>query len=226
MALVAHESSQIAEHAMAWARPLAALASPGPTLEGLRALAWAAQMELEIAKDLLDVARIATQQLRSTFVSVDPAAIARQAAALVAPRAQMAQVEVRTAIDEVDPVLGEPTRLAQLLVGMLGVSIEHAGAGGHVGLRVEALPEGVLIEIARSGPAWSRDEWEWSLDQLGDEPAVVAGACRTGMALFVARQLASLHGVPLASHPPAPGALARLALTVPFGRAGAPRSQR
>lgn len=197
MAIVAHEATNVARCIASWATPLAAAAS-GPEVEGLRAIAWGAEVELEILRDLVEVTRISTQQLRSSFVTIDVAEVARRAVAALAPRAEAARVELGGRFAEALVVQGEPTRLAQLMLDVMAMSIGLAGVGGHVLVSGETTASELTVVVSRSGRDLRRDELEWNLDRIETDATVAISGRGAGMSLFVARQLTELHGGRLA----------------------------
>ena len=125
-------------------------------------------------------------------------------------------MSLRSRVSDVGLVAGEASRLGQLLVGLLGVSIDLADAGGHVEVALEPAGDGVALGLTRSGRHLQRHEWEWSLDRLGDDAAAVLGSQRLAVALFVARQIAGLHGGRL--EPSEGEGESRLVLLLPRGR--------
>jgi PAS domain S-box-containing protein len=193
MAIVAHEATNVARCISAWAGPLSRQALPGPQAAGLQAIAWTAQLELEIVRDLVDMTRIATPKLRSTFVPCDLAAIVRRGVDALTIRAEAARVDVGVALADALPVEGEPNRLGQLVLDVLALAIGLAGAAGHVAVLGEVVGEQVVLAVTRSGRDLRRDELDWNLERLGGDLDGAISARGAGMSLFVARQLVELH---------------------------------
>jgi signal transduction histidine kinase len=229
MAIVAHEATNVTRCISSWAQPLAAVAS-GAHAEGLRAIAWAAEIELQVLRDLVDVARLATQQLRAEFVPVDVVDVARRAVAALAPRAEIARVELGGRFAESMPVQGEATRLSQLVLDVIAMSIGLAGPGGHVAVCGDTGPSELQIVVSRSGRDLRREELDWNLDRIETDATFAITGKGAGMSLYIARQLVELHGGRLVTESATGETGPTVRLILPRARGGSipppPRSSR
>jgi signal transduction histidine kinase len=91
----------------------------------------------------------------------------------------------------VDPVVvGDPGRLAHIVVNLLTNAVEAAGKGGHVEVTVDQPRDGsCVIEVSDSGPGPAPN-----VARRLSQPFVTGKSDGVGLGLFVARQAAEAHG--------------------------------
>jgi signal transduction histidine kinase len=87
-------------------------------------------------------------------------------------------------------VLGDPGRLAHIVVNLLTNAVEAAGHGGHVEVTVEQTGDGrCVVEVWDSGPGPIA-----KVARRLFQPFVTGRSDGVGLGLFVARQAAEAHG--------------------------------
>src|SRR5262249_6968994 len=91
-----------------------------------------------IIDDVLDFARLDTGQLALNAIDFDPTKVIEGALVVVAPRAAAKELELSCIVhSQVPPLLrGDPGRLRQVLVNLLGNAVKFTSAG-RVVVRVE-----------------------------------------------------------------------------------------
>jgi signal transduction histidine kinase len=123
-------------------------------------------------------------------------ALVGEAVELLRPQCQHAAIELRWQPPPGDPILqGDPGRLGQLILNVLGNAVEAAGPGGTVQVtlseeaRLAPRPSVVVLEVLDSGagppPAVAERLFE---------PFVTGKPEGVGLGLAVARQVAEAHG--------------------------------
>jgi len=108
---------------------------------------------LAIINDILDLSKIESGRLDLEQVPVSPAALADGALALVSNEAATKQLALTLQLDTGVPrwVLGDPTRLRQVLLNLLSNAVKFTEAGA-VSLRVGRRPDGALrFEVRDTG---------------------------------------------------------------------------
>jgi two-component system CheB/CheR fusion protein len=102
--------------------------------------------------DLLDVTRIAQNRIRLQKTVVDLRDIAQEATQVVKSGSQSAGVEVvLDAVSEPMTVLGDATRLQQMLVNLLMNAVKYTPAGGRARLSLTSEGEDFTIRIKDTG---------------------------------------------------------------------------
>ena len=206
--------------------------------------AWVAQILqagwhlLEMINDTLDLSRIESGALRLQLTPVALAPLVEQCLAMLAPAAARHGVGMRHELaDDARLLLGDETRVKQVLTNLLSNAIKYNVQGGGVLLRSRRLDNQWLeLSVIDTGPGLDATQLAalfQPFNRLGREHSNIEG---TGIGLVISRRLAELMGgtlealslpgqgatfvlqLPLASGPN-PAALAHpLTDTVPGGR--------
>jgi signal transduction histidine kinase len=90
-------------------------------------------------------------------------------------------------------VLGNRTKLRQVVLNLVKNGAEAAGSGGHVTVRVESSPEAVEVAVADDGPGIPAEARSRMF-----EPFFTTKPNGTGLGLAVSRSIARAHGGDLA----------------------------
>jgi signal transduction histidine kinase/CheY-like chemotaxis protein/PAS domain-containing protein len=103
---------------------------------------------LDLIEDLLDASRIEAGRLVLEEVDLDLVEVVHEAAAVVAPRAAEKDVDLVVAVDPnaQTALRGDPGRLRQVLVNLLGNAVKFTGEG-HVVVRVATAPDGPTAAV-------------------------------------------------------------------------------
>ncbi|HJR74142.1 MAG TPA: ATP-binding protein [Luteimonas sp.] len=115
---------------------------------------------LRLVNNALDLARIEAGKLDLEQIDFDVRELVSDVATLMAPVAEARGLGFAKAIAPDAPVAlrGDPMRLRQILLNLLGNAIKFT-EHGHVGLRVSRLsPQGVRLEVSDTGPGLSEEQ--------------------------------------------------------------------
>ena len=151
---------------------------------------------LELINELLDLSRIESGRLAVTIGPVDLDSVIEQTLGLVAPLAAARDIALtRDGTIAAPPVLGDTTRLRQILVNLLGNAIKYNHRGGHVALAIERRDATtVRIAVVDDGPGIAPERVErlfQPFERLGAESGPVEGS---GIGLALSRHLAEAMG--------------------------------
>src|SRR3954451_12133996 len=137
---------------------LLAAAGLGPKQRGfVEAIRASGHHLLHVIDDVLDFSRIEAGGLALERVDFSPAEVLEQVRSLMAPQAVEHGLGLAFALDEGSPpvVKGDPTRLRQVLLNLVGNALKFTHAGG-VAVRLTSRPAGegrfvLRFEVEDSG---------------------------------------------------------------------------
>jgi signal transduction histidine kinase len=148
-----------------------------------------------LVEDLLTLARADSGQaeLASEFVYLD--ALVAAVAAAVGRLAEAKGVALEMCLERDVAVMGDPARLHQLALNLLGNAVKYTPAGGHVRVTVGARDGAARLEVADSGVGIPTEDLPRVFDRFyrADE-ARSRAAGGVGLGLAIARWCAEAHG--------------------------------
>ncbi|MCP5272907.1 MAG: CHASE domain-containing protein [Burkholderiaceae bacterium] len=155
---------------------------------------------LNMINDTLDLSMIESGALRLTPVALDPRALLEATLSMIAASADRRGLQVAPAAiaPDVPPVLGDETRVKQILTNLLSNAVKYNVDGGRIAVQVEVdpgtSPEQVVFRVSDTGIGLSAEQLErlfHPFDRLGRESSGVEG---TGIGLVISRRLAECMG--------------------------------
>ncbi len=162
----------------------------------VEAIANSGELLLRLVNDSLDLARIEAGKLALEPRAFDPVALVDDVAALTRPLAMRRGLALRVARAEDVPrsVFGDPLRIEQVLLNLVGNAVKFTEQGG-VDVGIARAGDGLLaFAVADSGPGMSAD----FLERLFGRFEQSAGTSRrhggSGLGLAIARELVDLMG--------------------------------
>jgi CheY-like chemotaxis protein len=165
--------------------------------------------------DLLDVSRVTRGRLELRRESLDLIAVARQAVEAARPAADAVRhtLTLTTPSDAV-AVLGDATRLAQVLGNVLGNAVKYMSPGGRIDVTVEHDAAVARIKVRDGGLGFTAEQLSRAFDLFAriDRGGVQTGL---GIGLALARQLTELHGGELTAASDGPGRGSTFTLALP-----------
>jgi PAS domain S-box-containing protein len=165
-------------------------------------LEWTGQIRqagwhlLHMINDTLDLARIESGHIELQPQTLDLADVVAAASALLAHNAEKhgVQIDVRL-FDQARLVLGDNTRVKQILTNLLSNAIKYNVEGGRVLIGSHITPNGmVALEVTDTGPGMTAAQLAQlfqPFNRLGREAGPVEG---TGIGLVISLRLAELMG--------------------------------
>ncbi|MDP3233149.1 MAG: ATP-binding protein [Myxococcales bacterium] len=114
---------------------------------------------LSLLDDILDLSKIESGALQIESLPTSPAAVAEEVRKLFAPKAQSRGIGLRCEVDPSTPptVLGDPTRLRQVLLNLVGNAVKFT-ASGEVVMLVSWADERLTISVRDSGIGIRQEE--------------------------------------------------------------------
>lgn len=163
-------------------------------LEHARSLQIAGRHLLAIVNDALDLAKIDADRLELVSRPFDPTATADDCLALLRPAARDKRILLRFEPDAALPsrILGDQTRLQQILLNLLSNAVRFTPEHGTVTLRLVPLSAGVRFDISDTGPGVPPDQRHLLFKDFSQlDPGVGGG---TGLGLAISARLAERLG--------------------------------
>jgi len=218
LAMASHELRTPLTAIMGWAQ-YAALPSEiddATARHALQSIEQSARTLTKLVDDILDSSRLSSGRLSLQRKDVDLRVLARSVAELMGFELSARQLTLRVEGPE-DPVIvhGDPERLQQVLVNLLGNAIRHSAPGGMIVIRVEEDVAVARLRVTDFGE--------------GIEPSFLphlfeafrrGGSTRShrglGLGLWIAEQLVQAHGGSIAAQSEGKGRGATFTVELPL----------
>ena len=162
--------------------------------EHARALEIAGRHLLAIVNDALDLAKIDAERLELTLRPFDPARTAEDCLALLRPAALDKRIALQFEGDPALPerILGDQTRLQQILLNLLSNALKFTPERGAVSLFATTMTAGIRFDIIDTGPGVPPERRHMLFKDFGQlDPGAGEG---TGLGLAISARLAERMG--------------------------------
>lgn len=219
LAMVSHELRTPLNTLRLWAGVLRNGPRDAPTIaRAVDTIDRNAVLQARLIEDLLDVSRIVSGRFRLTIERVDLTGIIEPAIETVRAAAENKAITLATTLDPtVGPVLGDSTRLQQMVWNLLSNAVRFTPAGGRVtmGLR-RAGPEAELT-VTDTGRGMASGLLPRVFDRFRQgESGTMRSHGGLGLGLSIARQIVELHGGTIRAESPGEGRGATFTVCLPL----------
>jgi signal transduction histidine kinase len=151
---------------------------------------------VRLVDDLLDVSRITRGKIELRKERVDVARVVPDAVELSRPAIEAGKHHLTVTLPPAAlPVVGDPTRLAQVITNLLNNSAKYTPEGGHIGLIVERAGDRAVIRVRDDGegiPAAMLPKVFDMFAQADRAADRIQGGL--GIGLTLVRRLVEMHG--------------------------------
>jgi signal transduction histidine kinase len=194
-------------------------ALPGPTAaQALNIIDRNARLQHRLVDDLLDVGRIVSGGLDIRSQPVALTSVIEIVVESLRHEAEAKRITVTSSIDKpVDHVQGDPERLQQLLGNLVANAIKFTPKGGVVDVRLTTTGDHARIIVSDNGIGISAESLPHVFDRF--RRGVSGSYSRKtglGLGLFIAEELARLHGGSLRAESAGPGLGATFIVELPL----------
>jgi PAS domain S-box-containing protein len=154
------------------------------------------RMQAQLINDLLDVSRIVAGKMAVDRTPVDLAAVVVRAAGSAQREAEAKGIDLVSSITpSAGPVMGDVTRLEQIVTNLLGNALKFTPAEGRVDVRLDVHDGGARLRVSDTGPGIAADV----LPHVFDRFRQAEGSSRRrheglGLGLAIVRHLVEAHG--------------------------------
>ena len=221
LATVSHELRTPLGAILTWTRMLRGGKVEAAALErGIEVIERNAKAQGQLVGDLLDMSRIITGKLRLELHPLDLRAVVKAAMDSLAPAAQAKSIEITSRVPPLPvPVVGDPERLHQVLVNLLGNAIKFTPKSGRVTVRLERAEAQAEITVRDTGKGINPTFLPHVFDRFRQADSSTTRAHGgLGLGLAIVRNLVVLHGGSVRADSPGEGGGATFTVTLPLAR--------
>jgi PAS domain S-box-containing protein len=196
LATISHELRTPLSAILGWAQLLGARALDPYVAKGIETIRRNAQAQARIIEDVLDVARITSGKLGIETRPIDLVPIVRAGVEGMRIAAESKRLALRLDIRSPSVhLLGDPTRLQQVLWNLLSNALKFTPSGGRIDVTLDATPTHAGLTVTDTGsgidPSFLPHVFE-RFSQSDGSSARRAGGL--GLGLAIVRHLVELHG--------------------------------
>jgi signal transduction histidine kinase len=209
LALVSHELKTPLSSILAWAHVLRS--STGDAAARARAadeLERNVMSEAKLVDEILDLASIASAELRLNLRTIEPASLIEATVERLRLEAERKSIRLQSNIDAADmPLVLDPDRISQVLSILIANAIRFTPAGGQVEVSLDRAAGFARIRVSDGRGGIRPEDLPHVFDRFRP-PSAAAGGDALGVGLAIVKDVVELHGgrVRVESAAPAPGA--------------------
>lgn len=158
--------------------------------------------QTRLIDDLLDVSRIISGKLSLALERTDMAGVVGAAVDTVRPHAHGKRIALRVKIaPSLPPILGDATRLQQVVWNLLANALKFTPAGGSIDVELRPHHNGVELTVRDNGQGIAADTLPLIFDRFKQaESSFARSHGGLGLGLAIVRHLVDLHGGQVAAH--------------------------
>jgi len=155
-----------------------------------------ARMQAQLINDLLDVSRIVAGKMELDRMSVDLAAVVQRVVESAQREAEAKRIRVTTAVDPAaGPVLGDATRLEQVIGNIMANAIKFTPSEGHIAVRLDRHRGRARLRVSDNGPGIAPDVLPHVFERFRQaESSSRRRHEGLGLGLAIVRHLVETHG--------------------------------
>jgi PAS domain S-box-containing protein len=154
-----------------------------------------ARAQSQLIEDLLDVSRILSGKLHLDMEPLEVGSVVQQALETVRPAAEAKGLQLQAALDATASVMGNATRLQQVVWNLLANAVKFTPRGGRVQVLLERRDPVVEISVTDTGRGISKDFLPHVFERFrqaeGGTTREVGGL---GLGLSIVKHLVEAHG--------------------------------
>jgi PAS domain S-box-containing protein len=228
LAVVSHELRTPLNTVRLWAGVLRNGPRDGQTIaRAVETIDRSAILQARLIEDLLDVSRIVSGRFRLAIARMDLAAIIEPAVEAVRAAAENRAITLTTALDPATgPVLGDATRLQQVVWNLLSNAVRFTPAGGCVTVGLRRVGPEAELTVSDTGRGMAPGLLPRVFDRFRQgESGTMRSHGGLGLGLSIARQIVELHGGTIGAQSPGEGRGATFTVCLPLAVSGAIRPE-
>jgi signal transduction histidine kinase/DNA-binding response OmpR family regulator len=197
LATVSHELRTPLNAVLGWARMLRSSNLDAETAgRALETIERNARSQAQLIDDLLDVSRIISGKLRLDVRPVEIVKVIEASIDAVRPAAEAKNIRLQPILDRVgDIVLGDATRLQQVVWNLLSNAIKFTPKGGRVQISLSRVNSHLEIVVSDTGQGISRQFLPYVFDRFRQaDSSSTRHHSGLGLGLAIVKHLVEMHG--------------------------------
>jgi signal transduction histidine kinase len=191
-ALLSHELRTPLTSIKGWADLLVRNPDPPTIAEAARSIATSAALQAQLVDDLLDVSRIMTGKFGIIEAEMDLRPVVEDAVSALSPMAAAKGLSLRTVAQQSIVIMGDASRLRQVVVNLLSNAVKFTPAGGLIEVRVALDGSFATVEVCDTGDGISKRFLPDVFDRHAQADARRFGGL--GLGLAIVKHIVELHG--------------------------------
>jgi len=190
---------------------------PETTTRALETIERNAKFQKQLIEDLLDISRIIRGKFHLEMRPCNLVPVIEAALDTIRPAAQSKSIELESGFASLDPVLGDPDRLQQVVWNLLSNAVKFTPPGGRVAVRLERVGSLAQIQVSDSGKGISAEFLPYVFERfLQADSTSTRSYGGLGLGLAIVRYLVELHGGTVQAASPGEGQGATFTVSLPL----------
>ncbi|WP_371819356.1 ATP-binding protein [Tolypothrix sp. PCC 7910] len=224
LAVLSHELRSPLNPILGWSKLLQnGKLSPSATAEALATIERNAKLQVQLIDDLLDVSRILRGKLVLNAIPLDLCSIISSALETVRLAAEAKSLEIHTHITPKVSVIGDATRLQQVVWNILSNAVKFTPSGGKIEVGLTCVGTNAQIQVRDTGKGISAEFLPYVFEHFQQEDGSTTRQFGgLGLGLAIVRQLVELHGGTVGVVSPGEGQGATFTVYIPLAKNAVP----
>jgi signal transduction histidine kinase/CheY-like chemotaxis protein len=196
LAAVSHELRTPLNAVLGWTQMLRqGTLSAASVDRALETIERNARQQMQVIADLLQVSEIITGKLQLDAYPLDLGPLITASLDALRPAVLAKDIDLQSQIDAVDPILGDPARVQQIIWNLLSNALKFTPRQGRIGVALTQAGSLVHLSVADSGIGIEPQFLPYVFDRFRQEDSSYARSFGgLGLGLAIVRQLVELHG--------------------------------
>jgi PAS domain S-box-containing protein len=168
---------------------------PDKQAQALETIERNARIQTQLIEDLLDVSRILAGKLRLEVEPVDLGQVVEQALETVRPAVEAKSIRLQPTIGSGGRVMGDATRLQQVVWNLLSNAVKFTPRGGRVQVLVTRKDSAVEVTVSDTGQGISPDFLPYVFERFRQaEGGTTRKQAGLGLGLSIVKHVVEMHG--------------------------------
>jgi PAS domain S-box-containing protein len=197
LGLISHEIRTPLNAILGWTSMLTSAKLDSAAVAGaIETIDRNARLQARLIEDMLDISRIMTGKLRLDAQPMDLTTVINGAVESLRPAADAREIRIYSVLDYgAGLVLGDSTRLQQVIWNLLSNAIKFTPKGGSVRIYLERINSHLEISVSDTGPGIDEEFLPFVFDRFRQaDSSTTKKHGGLGLGLSIVRQLVELHG--------------------------------